>query len=262
MPSYDRSTSLTYDTHLRTLLLVEQPRFGEGRVERVDLLPFAELATSGRDAAEAWDLTFTRSLHWAALESQLGTSTEALLKDDTLVSVAAEDVGGLFAADEALAQRFSHAARGLDSDYTLLVPEDGEPVAFWSVYEPTGSVLGVLSDGSGGASNAITDRVERNLAFYDMIESMAQTGAVTGGAWLDLELAKARLVSYATLWIATVGDGFPDVPDGISPEDMAQDYVEGQIQDHLLELLPGNVGEHLDLIEGWMGLVSAATDEP
>jgi hypothetical protein len=245
---------------LRTMLIVEQPRFGQGRSERIDLLPFTELATSGADAALAWRQTVTRSLHWASLEAALGESTAALLADEVLVSVPAEDAASFF-ADPALAVRWERATRNLDDDYTLLVPSDGEPVAFWSVYESSGSVLGVLEDGSGGVQNAITDRVERSLAFFDMLESLASIGVVTGGAWLDLELAKARAVSYATLWIATVGDGFPDVPDGISPEDMAEDFVEGQIEDAVLDSLPGNLGEVIGDIEDWLGLVSAVSGD-
>jgi hypothetical protein len=259
-PAYDRAASLTYDTHLRTMLIVQQPRFGEGRQERIDLLPFAELATTGEDATLAWQQTLSRSLHWAALESALGTSTAGLLASETLVAVAAEDADSLFAAPE-LAARWARATSALDDDYTLLVPSGGEPVAFWSIYEPSGSVLGVLEDGSGGVQNAITSRVERNLAFFDMLESLASTGVVTGGAWLDLELAKARAVSYATLWVATVGDGFPDVPEGISPEDMAEDFVEGQVEDALLDLLPGNLGEVVGEAQDWLGVVSAVAGD-
>jgi hypothetical protein len=244
--------ALTFPGRPRVTLWTQQPRFGEGLQEKVDILPLTSWRTTGVEPAAAWERSLTQSLHMAAVEQAMGeTSTGSLLDGESLMNLAPAAVPITFEDPT-----WNHAASGFGASTALVVPEDGTPVAFWAVERSTGSALGILPDGSGGVDERIVAAVESNMAFFDMIDNLASMGAISGGAWLDLELAKARQVSYATLWIAYLGDDGPTPPDPTEEaRRMAEEYVTGAIAGEILDALPGGWGEALGRAETVWGIL-------
>ncbi|WP_412741341.1 hypothetical protein [Krasilnikovia sp. MM14-A1004] len=144
---------LTYETGLRAVLHVDRPQFGAGRVRRADVLPCTRWASLGADRVRAFDSTLRRSAALAVAEgSAFRTSTWSALKGKRLTLLPKGDSDLTF-LPEASRDRW-RSLLGTWDDYDRLVPADGAPVAFWAVDPGTGSVLGVLADGSGGGATA------------------------------------------------------------------------------------------------------------
>ena len=248
---------LTFTAAPRIFLWNQQPRFGSGTQERIDLLPFIHYRTSGTDRTAAWRQTLDKTLHIAALENALGdVTTSTLLEGETLIRVLPTELASTFGGHDNL-EGWSRVAASYGAGTTLVVPEDGDPLAHWAIETATGSARGMLPNGSGGVDHRTIAQVERNLAFFDMLENLAGMGAITGGAWLDLELAKARQASYATLWIATLGSEGPRPPDPTAEAAAAAEaFVRGRIEDRLLGVLPGGWGDGIGRAMALWGAVS------
>ncbi|MEO0325634.1 MAG: hypothetical protein AAF447_21945 [Myxococcota bacterium] len=259
---YEGAGSHTFVARPRPVLVSRTPRFGVGRDRRVDILPLAPWATMGPEPAAAWDLSVARSLHLAAVEGALfPTSTLGELEGEDLMAMPARNVRAAF-RDTPNEDRWNAVMAPYlgFGEYSVLVPRDGDPVAFWAVHEETGSTLGVLPDGSGGGYEEVRARVEANLRFFDMLEEAADTAGVSGGVWLSLELEKARVVSWATLWIGYLGEG-PDVepPPGVDDvEEAVAEWVRGELEGRALDALPEGYSDAIGDAMEVLGLVSDA----
>lgn len=190
---------------LRAMLHIERPNFGLGIGYReMDLLPFGEWATVHEDPQEGWNQTFERSLHLAVIEAaNFPINTSVLLEGEPLIAVAAESVGGRVAPEDRDA--WNHATQAFRFNYTVLMPEDGEPLAFWAVHKRTGFVIGGLSEGGGaGRYAAEIARLEERVAMYERF--LAAFRAINSlpikqAAWLEFEYQKAKLVTQAAIAI-------------------------------------------------------------
>jgi hypothetical protein len=201
-PPVSGDGDLTFETGLRAVLHVDRPQFGTGRVRRADVLPCTRLATLGPDRVRAFDRTLERSAALAVAEGRaFRTSTWNALRGKRLTLVPKG-----FVRPDALAFA-PEAARGhwralLDdwNDHHRLVPADGTPVAFWAVEPGTGSVLGVLADGSGGGITAnpecqvfVDKAILSLLAIFGGALGLGAVGAFTSFA----KAISAQMLRYA-----------------------------------------------------------------
>ncbi len=253
----------TFVARARPVLVSRTPRFGVGHDRRLDLLPLSPWATLGPEPEAAWGVTVAQSLHAAAVEVALyPKSTGSQLEGEALDALPARDVRNAVrdTPNEARWNAVMQPYLGF-GEYAVLMPRDGDPVAFWAVHQDTGSTLGVLADGSGGGYEEVRARVEANLRFFDMLEEAADAAGVSGGVWLSLELEKARVVSWATLWIGYLGEAGPGVepPPGVdSVEEEVAEWVRGELEGAALDVLPEGYGEAIGDAMEVLGLVSEA----
>ena len=253
--------SRTEPTGLRAVLHTQRPRFDRGTVERsMDILPLGEWRTVHADALAGWNLTFERSLHLAVLEaSYYQDSTISVLEGEPLEAIAAEAApNGI--TDRALQEQWRRAVLPYRFNYTVLAPIDRDPVAFYAVHEGTGFVVAVLGE-VGGATRGEEARaeLERRIRIFEMVESLLSLAGIDLGIWVKLEIAKAKVVAYATLAILNLETWDPSMAAEWSPEAVAEDEacgaLEGAVTDRLLSVLPGGLGGAIGTADTVLGLV-------
>ena len=231
----------TFPTELRVALSTLRPRLDQDTLEaRVDLLPLSRYATSGPDPAVAFALTLRRTLRLALLEAALyERSTASLLGDAPLVHLeaGARDVS---AALPALSEEQRAAWNTLLRPYRgyhRLLPASGAPLAFWAIDPQTGSALGVMPDGSGGAAEVrhieqtLRD-IETYLAFLDLL--LAAGGAPQGvGIIVAYGQMLARLYARAAIVVASLSAAGADEAVRAAIFDLACGVLRGSLNDVL-----------------------------
>lgn len=234
-PLLDSNTeqALTFETSLRVAALVQKVRAGGTFSRQLDLFPLTRFRTAAEDPRQAWERTLRATSALAVSEAGLmtGPSTLEALASVALTSLPAGQAraqAGLSDGERAewalLESPFSSA------EYQLLVPL--KPGPFWAVHKPSGSLIGVLADGSGGASESI-------CANYNLANSLLQLASLVGGlfgasvgGWVALAQWEVKMVTMATLVIAGAGDATP-----IS--NPALDMGCGILDDAIGDLIPG-----------------------
>lgn len=105
----------------------------------------------------------------------------------------------------------------------LLVPADGTSTAAWAFDGRTGSLVGLIADGSGGGSEEadIEDTFDAAESLLDGaglasdIASAAGLGGFSfvGGVWIQLEKTKLQKLKAATLMLASMRPPEGDIAD-------------------------------------------------
>ncbi|MEU7906960.1 hypothetical protein [Actinoplanes sp. NPDC049118] len=195
---------LTFETGLRAVLHVDRPQFGTGRVRRADVLPCTRWSTLGTDRVGAFDRTLERSAALAVAESvAFRTSTWGALKGKRLTVLPKGPVRSAQLATLPEASQAQWRALLDDwKDYDRLLPADGTPVAFWAVDPDTGSVLGVLADGSGGgATNDVECKIFEEKAVLSLLGIL---GGAFGFGAIGVFASYAKAISAQMLRYAHV----------------------------------------------------------
>lgn len=225
----------------RFVLFTDRPGFRPEAIERrVDILPFTRWHSTLDDPSEGWRAALLSSVKEALLEaSYFEKSTISLLDQETLEALPAEDLGervqGLPNAPNWL-----YSAESFDDDWTLVIPSDFEPVAFWAIHEPTGTALAIVDGGGGSGSTGGGNPVNSPLGLYDSIQYFYTIAGFKGGVWVNLEIAKAKQVAYATAAIANLGSGMPFTPPaGTDAPSTAINFVCGEAENAILDAIPG-----------------------
>ncbi len=152
------TTSLTYQSALRVVACTEHVQLGMGRVRKLDVLSFDGWLTFAADAPTSFALTLQRSARAAVVEAHAlgGTAVTAAsllagvkLQFFDAVNVFAGELATIPAAEQ---QTAADTLNEYKNDYKL-IPAQGSLTAFWAVNASTGTLVGVLADGSGGASS-------------------------------------------------------------------------------------------------------------
>ncbi|RZU53733.1 hypothetical protein EV385_5667 [Krasilnikovia cinnamomea] len=201
-PPVSGEGDLTFETGLRAVLHVHRPQFGTStRVRRADVLPCTRWATLGGDRVRAFDRTLEQSAALALAEGVgFRTSTWSALKGKRLTLVPKGSVSSdqLAALPEASRVQWRRLLDNWD-DYDRLMPADGTPVAFWAVEPDTGSMLGVLADGSGGGASSDPERdIARDSAIISLVMSALGLGGFAVGAFVAYGKAiSAQMRRYA-----------------------------------------------------------------
>jgi hypothetical protein len=227
--------TLTFETGVRAVLVCAYPHPTRGLVRHADILPFTQFATvGGKTPADNFNLTLARSSLLAIAEQQLyQESTAQLLASKALTAVvpysAASPFPSLSAADRTTwdkrLQEYSNKIQ--------MVPVDGSVPAFYVVDPATGSMLAILSDGSGGGLSASDQGLANaTLKGLDLISAMGNfAGASFGfGAVIALQAAILKVVIAEAGMIASIGpDAQGTDPFGKAACGLACDLAKGAI---------------------------------
>lgn len=209
LPGSYGDSSLTFPTSMRIATYVQKAELGVGYSDQLDLFALGRFSTVADDAALAWQTTLERTAYLAVMEDALfDTSTLSLLQGIPLRTI---DSGAasiqLADLDPAVTAQWAHLDDPLGIEYQMVLPQGGTPFAFWAVHKETGTTVGVLPDGSGGATRK---ELEANLAATNkVLDVIGNVGTLLGanvGAWVKLEQTKAALLTKATIVIATGED--------------------------------------------------------
>jgi hypothetical protein len=179
-PVTDRS--LTYENGPRVMLHQAYPVFDTDRLMRhFDILPFTTFATAAGSGEDAFRITMEKSARFAIAEASLyPTSTYSMLARASLLD---HGTGAGEASPEQRALR-GRLFRPFELRDHKLVAADGSTLAFWHVDHQSGSLLGILPDGSGGGT--AEERMARQLREIEIIMGahnlyMGRVAAMTGG---------------------------------------------------------------------------------
>ncbi|MFN2518189.1 MAG: hypothetical protein ABR604_03955 [Jatrophihabitantaceae bacterium] len=213
---------LTFERLLRVAVITRHPRFGNpaGRLRRGDILPITSFDTTGADRAKALARTLRQSARLAVGERAVYDTSAAGLLDRAPLVEASNGLPTSFHLTDAQAKQWTR----LLNEYPVarrLVPSSGRPLAFWAVDQRTGSLLGVLDDGSGGGRSA-SPRSTHGVAAPCVDELSDQAfnalGALGGGIYAIVGKACARIFARAARTLTT-----GPVPDTGDPNDILRD---------------------------------------
>ena len=251
------ASAVTFPKGLRVIAHSRLPVFDAPMKERVDIMPFGQYLTVGEAPPAAWRTTLDRTATLAVLEDALwDESTVSELGAAEFEAVPAEDIDTRFAMLPN-ADAWVQAAAAFGNDTTLVVPKSGSPVAFFAVHEPTGSMIAVLDDGAGaGRSEDLERRLREQIRALEALNNLMGLAGISGGFWVELELAKAKVVARATLAIANLeGWGVEDSPDWTA-EGAGESAVCNMVRDATFSGLGGGFGVTIGNLNRvlWFGL--------
>ncbi|MET8148798.1 vWA domain-containing protein [Actinoplanes sp. NPDC049668] len=273
-PPMPADGDLTFETGLRAVLHVDRPQFGAGRVRRADVLPCTRWATLGGDRVRAFDRTLEASAALATAEgSAFETSTRGALNGKRLTLLPKGSLGSddlAFLPEDSRAQWRALLDRWDDHD--RLVPADGTPVAFWAVDPDTGSVLGVLADGSGGGATVDVEcqifAEKAALSMLGIFGGMLGIGAL--GVFASLGKAiSAQMLRYAHVIENLDQPNVAELAQGAT--DAFWDEAKGVLADVIKPPVLGAAGGLIlgkDLagqpgnIDGWLDVMGLALPVP
>ena len=255
------SPEITFPTGVRVTAFTRQPQFKAPSLDKIDLMPFSPYRTIGQAPAAAWQTNFERTTAQAIFEAgAYDTSTVSLLGSQELEVVPARELHTHFkdAPNVADWKRIAESYFwDVSKTYMAIVPKSAAPVAFYTVHMPTGAVRAVLPDGSGGGSSTRGKaELELRLKVLEALDNLANLAGFETGFWVQLEIAKAKQVAYATLAILNMEGWDPSSAPEWSPEGAGESLLCGSIRDAGFSRLPGTAGTILANINrvAWFAL--------
>jgi hypothetical protein len=243
----------THEDTLRLVLYSERPRIGGPRRRAVDVLPSTRWITAASDAATAFTTTLTRTARLALAEAAaLPTSTGSLLRGASLRNVPPGYIGTEAVAFLPEDRRKAWVdLLNTFSQHHRVIPVSGDPIAFWAVDPDTGSLLGVLGDGSGGS---FADDVECQINdMQSLMSLLAFIGGLGGLGGLNVWAIFAKIEAAQVLRAAKAIE-LMDVPGGDNKffED-ARDAACDLIKEGVFQAFP--VLEGLAVIDGFLDVL-------
>lgn len=229
IPAPASPDAVSFDTGLRAVLLVEKSPPGDPRLIQSDLFPLMRWTTVARDPLATRTATIEAGARLAVAESDLfPDATLSRLAGRALRRVDGGDLG-----EGPVAEALSLAAKPFRSDWWILMPEEGPGDAFWAVHKASGSLMGVLADGSGGG---VVDDATRTMQQSDgLLSLLGDMGGIFGlelGGWVLYAKVQVKLWTRATIVLS-------GGPDPGWPWDPLAAYACGQVADPLAGVLPG-----------------------
>jgi hypothetical protein len=243
LPGASSDESLTFETSLRVATLV-QKTFEDGPItQSLDLFPLMRWATATEDPRQAFEHTMEATAGLAVMEAGTfeGTSTLEALEGQALTLVAPGDARYQAGLTDEEQMQWAALEEPFGVRYRLLVPL--KPGPFWAIDQTTGTVIGVLADGTGGATEdacSTHDALNNFLELFGLLGSLFEQGAF--GPWVALAQWEVKYVTIATIVISggtPGGDTDLTNPAG----DMACSMIDGIIGD----VVPG-YGTYNDVV--------------
>ena len=263
----------SFQAGYRLILFGDRPDPAGHYRRDIDILPFCDWH-SVAPGTDEFAVNLRHSLQMTLLEAMhFDTNTIAAVQDTNYERTPAlRMTSWANQLDDEAQKRFWQIAAGdrgqRFSRRELLLPLDPARPGYWEIDTATGAVLGMLPDGSGGATVADTNRkFEMLMQVIDAYsEIMDALSAAPPGfqIWVALEKAKLEHLRRATIAIilmdGTYTSGYGDLL-AEQIEGWITDKIEGTIDEALGEVLPGyseagEVSEYADKIESLWGSIT------
>jgi len=214
LPDQYKSGTRTYETAPRIVAFRETPRFGIGWEVNMDMFARNTWRTVAADDVTGWRANMDRTLYQSLHEGGMfNTSTYSALNRLPLQSHRASnvslDIGLAWPADTQVRTRWMRMAANVEApELSMILPVAYTPDAFWLVDRRNGTTAGMLPNITGGATEI---RLQNNLNKTELaLDLISRYGTLAGGSgavlgtWVSLEKTKARLVTHATIMLATM----------------------------------------------------------
>jgi hypothetical protein len=246
LPGHREGGVLTFETSPRVTIQSQVPSLNHV-TRAVDVLPFTRFATALEDPTEAARTTLRRSARLAVAEAGvLPTSTLGLLGDEPLTTIRP---GRLPPFSGALQAQWLGLTRPYGSNVNV-IPTDGVPAAFWTVDPHSGTVLGILSDDSGGAREdaaALIDLIKRLYAMLSFIGDRIGMSSGFGG-FLIVQQTQYTILLECTVAVSTLGTN--EEPDLAGVDDAINGFYCDAVKEAIYASnLLGLVGKGLEAID-------------
>jgi hypothetical protein len=196
------------------VVCTHRPQFGVGFTTRLDVLPQTRWSTISSDAGGSFRKTLARTASLNVIEAHAATTTaSSLLAGQPLMAIPPGAVvpQALAFVSGSRRQELADLLNQYQSHYRLLPPQ-GFPPALWVVEQDTGSLLGVLPDGTGGGSSSSGCQAYSDTSSALNLLGLAATALGAEGLAPALILGEvlAQVFSLATLMF--------DVPEGFNSD--------------------------------------------
>ena len=223
LPDPDGQT-MTFELGPRVVLCAVNPLAGGGTSSRVDILPATRFASVGPDGRSAFEATARRTAYLAAIEGVMyDASTAGLLSGKALRTVgpyARLSSGGNLSASQQALLDAAESDRSYDAFVRYVWDDDTVPPPYWAIEPSSGTLFGVLPDGSGGGegeshytNEEALEQVDRWIALANVanefwIEGIPQL-AMSWVIAVYLEAARAYILAGAQFNHDPGGEGPP-----------------------------------------------------
>jgi hypothetical protein len=193
--------ALTFETGPRVSALLQKVG-DDGRILRqLDLFPLSRWATAAADPRVAWERTLKTTAGLAVVESALfaGASTLASLAGKTFTRLDAGQARNQAGLSDEERRAWAGMEDPFNAEYQLLVPL--KPGPFWAIHEGTGTVIGVLPDGTGGGVEEVCATYSRLSSYLSLVGLVGGLAGASLGGWTALAQWEVDSVTMATLVI-------------------------------------------------------------
>ncbi len=234
----EKGKATTLTSGIRAVMLSSFLVPGKGLVQKADILPMTQFSTPATDDMAGFRQTVERSLLLGLVEKALyNASTAKALEGKTLRGLKSSPVLDIELSDwpEALRNEWKPILRPY-ADNINLVPSDGTPHAFWSIHRQTGTVVGVLPDGSGGGLSTDDKKLgnvaQNALGWASLAGELGGFGLAFGG-FVALQKAILKAILAEADAVSRIGDDEAPPFSLTGPGcDFACDVVKGAVFDH------------------------------
>lgn len=217
------ATTMTYELGPRVVLCAVAPLPGGGARSRVDILPATRFASVGPDPRTQFEATMRRTAFLAAIEgSMYDVSTAATLSGKSLRTVEPYHAlsAGPALTDAQRALLDAAADRSYEPFVRFVWDGGTAPPPYWAIDPETGTLFGVLPDGTGGGEG---DSHYTNEDAMDQVERWMALAQLGSDFWIEgipglamswviavyLEAARAYILAGAAFNTKPGGGGPP-----------------------------------------------------
>jgi hypothetical protein len=241
LPDQGDAEALVYERTVRVAISSWRPGWKPGGQRRGDIVPLTRFHSLDADRRQAFRHVLRASARLAVGEAAMfDRSTVSELKDIALTFLSGGGVGpDSFAAMSAELKQAWLNRLVRNNFWHMFLPTSGSPAAFWSLDPETGSLLGVLEDGTGGG--AAGGGVPCDEFYSDAL--LSSLGALGAGPYAAIGKACARIFALTGRMLTPDPVKGPNDPDAIM-KDLACDLIKDAAFGRM-----GRIGDIIDPLD-------------
>lgn len=205
LPRVSGLEEVTFPNAPHIVTYLERPGKKGGIEKQFDIFSGNNWVTVSDDPKKAFKTTLTKTAYLSVLEGALSTiSTPSLLKDKKLGVTPVFYMRNTRKFTKEANKRWSQLAWELSDFYKSLIHSaDGQPVTGWLLNDKTGTVIGLLDDGSGGGTSVVELKAEQKR-IETALDVIGRYGPGLAGVFASIEKAKVQAIFKAAIMIATM----------------------------------------------------------
>jgi hypothetical protein len=241
LPDQGDAEALVYERTVRVAISSWRPGWKPGGQRRGDIVPLTRFHSLDADRRRAFRHVLRASARLAVGEAAMfDRSTVSELKDIGLTFLSGGGVGpDSFAAMSGELKQAWLNRLVRNNFWHVFLPTSGSPAAFWSLDPETGSLLGVLEDGTGGG--AAGGGVPCDEFYSDAL--LSSLGALGAGPYAAIGKACARIFALTGRMLTPDPVKGPNDPDAIM-KDLACDLIKDAAFGRM-----GRIGDIIDPLD-------------